>query len=63
MTRKTYRDPSVMCSVCGQEVKLGEEYETSKQKGKNGRTVYAHTRCTKGEGDDSHDTAGERTGG
>jgi hypothetical protein len=53
--------PPARCSICGQEVKLGEEYEASKR-ARYGN-VYAHTDCLRRKGADSHDTAGERPGG
>ena len=48
-------------TICGKVVKSYEEYEASKR-AKYGN-VYAHTDCLRRKGDDSHDTAGERTGG
>lgn len=56
-------NPGACCSVCGQEIAHLRGCEISKQKGKNGRTVYAHTDCLKRKGGDRRDTAGERSGG
>lgn len=53
--------PPARCTICGGEIKSYEEYEASKR-AKHG-TVYVHTNCLRRKGDDSRDTAGERTGG